>query len=137
MKKELVLLSIVFMQSGVGAEQEVPVKSAPPYMSTDPAVNHLFDFFRKLYAEPEVSKNARYLADGLAIAEKNFNRDIDLSRTMINKLAEGLSRFNSDVSREVLYAEQLEELLARVSASFESRIRVIEDRKGIKRGIFS
>jgi hypothetical protein len=83
------------------------------------------------------SLNARYLADGLAIAEKNFNRDIDLSRTMINKLAEGLSRFNSDVSREVLYAEQLEELLARASASFESRIRVIEDRKGIKRGIFS
>jgi|GEM_PF-5636002 len=118
-----------------GAATQPP--SSQPYVSSDPAVNKLFDFFRAFFNQPPLDVKVKYLQEGIAVAEKNINRDIDLSRDMIAKLAAGLASFNRDIEKESDQADFFRTVLGEVITSFEARTQAVEDMAGIKRGIFS
>lgn len=128
MKKLLcILVSVGGMLQGATTDSgSIQHASSPRYASSDPAVNALFDFFRKLYSEPAVNAHAQYLQEGLITAQRNFTRDVQLSREMITHLGKGLERFNADVAGEVTRAAELRTLLVAVVNSFERRMRAID-----------
>jgi len=131
------LQPIAVVKPGAVAQPIVAVQPAQQYVSTDPAVNQLFEFFRAFFNQPDIDVKVKYLQEGIAVAEKNINRDIDLSRDMIAKLAAGLASFNRDIEKEADQAEFFRNVLGAVVQSFEARMRAVEDAAGIKRGIFS
>jgi hypothetical protein len=133
-------LAVFVLSIGFGVHTLQPATAVQPaqqYVSTDSTVNQLFDFFRAFFNQPDIDVKVKYLQEGIAVAEKNINRDIDLSRDMIAKLAAGLASFNRDIEKEADQAEFFRNVLSAVVQSFEARMRAIEDVAGIKRGMFS
>jgi hypothetical protein len=81
-------LAVFVLSIGFGVHTLQPATAVQPaqqYVSTDSTVNQLFDFFRAFFNQPDIDVKVKYLQEGIAVAEKNINRDIDLSRKMITR----------------------------------------------------
>lgn len=139
----LALLLIGSFLTGASSDNELSIQApaeqlaSKMYVSKDSAVNAFLSKMREFGEMSAINTSARFLQQAITTASQNVARKLDMSRTMISQIQDGLQKFDDMVGAEVGIAEQLRESLAAVLKSFEHRIRALEDAKGIKRGIFS